>query len=191
MFSRLADMSWETVSLLKATLAMAGIFLLVLLYFKDRLNDEAYDRCLAESQQFGWYNRSTAYNPFTREGKKSVSLEICEQMEWNVPDLVVVPVGDGNMISGVWKGFEDLFRIGFIDRRPRLLAVQAEGSAAVVQAIDGDGEIRPVSGCTIADSISVSIPRDGEAASLIAGRNRAADGLLSCVDSGMAWPKGP
>ena len=126
--------------------------------------DQAFDLCLAATEQFGWYNRNTGYNPFTREGKKSVSLEICEQLGWQAPDLVVVPVGDGNIISGVGKGFADFHRIGFIDRLPRLLAVQAEGSAAVVQALAGDGAIRPVSGETVADSISVSVPRDGEAA---------------------------
>jgi len=126
--------------------------------------DQAFDLCLAATERFGWYNRNTGYNPFTREGKKSVSFEICEQMGWQVPDLVVVPVGDGNIISGVWKGFEDFRRIGFIDRVPRLLAVQAQGSAAVVRALEGDGTIEPVSGETVADSISVSMPRDGDAA---------------------------
>ena len=126
--------------------------------------DDAFDLCLAATRQFGWYNRNTGYNPFTREGKKSVSFEICEQMGWQVPDLVVVPVGDGNIISGVWKGFEEFHRIGFIDRLPRLLAVQAEGSDAVVRALEGDGTIRPVSGETVADSIAVCLPRDGEAA---------------------------
>ncbi|MBN1477735.1 threonine synthase [Candidatus Sumerlaeota bacterium] len=130
----------------------------------DGTYDDAFDLCLAATDQFGWYNRNTGFNPFTREGKKSVSFEICEQLGWSVPDLVVVPVGDGNIISGVWKGFEDLHRIGFIDRLPRLLAVQAEGSAAIVNALDGDGVIHAVSGETVADSISVCLPRDGEAA---------------------------
>ena len=81
-----------------------------------------------------------------------------------MPDLVVVPVGDGNILSGVWKGFVEFQRLGFIERTPKLLAVQAEGSAAIVQAAAGDGVIRPVSGDTVADSISVSLPRDGQAA---------------------------
>ena len=130
----------------------------------DGSYDDAFDLCLAATEQFGWYNRNTGYNPFTREGKKSVAFEICEQLDWRVPDLVVVPVGDGNIISGVWKGFEDFRRIGFIDRLPRLLAVQAERSDAIVRALEGDGPIVPVSGETVADSISVSMPRDGEAA---------------------------
>jgi threonine synthase len=130
----------------------------------DGTYDQAFDLCLEASRRFGWYNRNTGYNPYTREGKKTVSFEICEQLSWQVPDLVVVSVGDGNIISGVWKGFSEFAALGLIERRPKLLAVQAEGSAAVVQAWRGDGVIRPVSGETVADSISVSMPRDGEAA---------------------------
>jgi threonine synthase len=130
----------------------------------DGTYDQAFDLCLEATRRFGWYNRNTGFNPWTREGKKTVSFEICEQLGWQVPDLVVVPVGDGNILSGVWKGFVEFRRLGFTDRVPRLLAVQAEGSAAVVQAAAGDGVIRPVSGETVADSISVSLPRDGEAA---------------------------
>lgn len=126
--------------------------------------DQAFDLCLAATERFGWYNRNTGFNPYTREGKKSVSFEICEQLGFQAPDLVVVPVGDGNIISGVWKGFHEFYRLGFIDTLPRLLAVQAERSDAVVRALEGDGTIAEVSGETVADSISVGLPRDGEAA---------------------------
>jgi threonine synthase len=130
----------------------------------DGTYDQAFDLCIEASRRYGWYNRNTGFNPYTREGKKTVSFEICEQRHWIVPDLVVVPVGDGNIISGVWKGFREFERLGFIDRCPRLLAAQADESAAIVRAARGDGIIRPVSGDTVADSISVSLPRDGEAA---------------------------
>jgi threonine synthase len=130
----------------------------------DGTYDQAFDLCLEATRRFGWYNRNTGYNPYTREGKKTVSFEIVEQLGWKVPDLVVVPVGDGNILTGVWKGFVEFHQLGFIDRLPKLLAVQAEGSAAIVNASAGDGVIRPVSGDTVADSISVSLPRDGEAA---------------------------
>jgi threonine synthase len=130
----------------------------------DGTYDQAFDLCLEATRRFGWYNRNTGFNPYTREGKKTVSFEICEQLGWQVPDLVVVPVGDGNIISGVWKGFVELQRIGLTDRTPRLLAAQAEGSNAIIAAAAGDGKIRPVSGDTVADSISVSLPRDGDAA---------------------------
>lgn len=132
----------------------------------DGTYDQAFELSLQATRRFGWYNRNTGFNPYTREGKKTVSFEICEQMGFQVPDLVVVPVGDGNIISGVWKGFLEFYKLGFIDRLPRLLGVQAKHSAAVVNAFLGDGVIRPVSGETIADSISVSIPRDGDAAVL-------------------------
>ncbi len=130
----------------------------------DGTYDNAFDLCLAATARFGWYNRNTGFNPFTREGKKTASFEICEQLGFQVPDLVVVPVGDGNIISGIWKGFYEFYKLGFIDRLPRLLAAQATGSSAVVDALNGDGKIREVSGNTVADSISVSIPRDGLAA---------------------------
>lgn len=126
--------------------------------------DQAFDLCLEASRERGWYNRNTGYNPYTREGKKTCSFEIVEQLEWDVPDWVVVPVGDGNIISGIWKGFTDLKALGWIDRMPRLLAVQSGESDAIVRALDAGGKIPVVSGNTVADSISVSIPRDGEAA---------------------------
>ncbi len=126
--------------------------------------DDAFDLCVKASQEYGWYNRSTGINPFTREGKKTCSFEICEQLEWETPDKVFVPVGDGNIISGIWKGFVEFHRLGFIDRLPQLVAVQAEKSDAVKRAFETGGDIQPVSGQTVADSISVSIPRDGLAA---------------------------
>jgi threonine synthase len=126
--------------------------------------DDAFDLCVEASREFGWYNRSTGYNPFTREGKKTLAFELCEQMDWVCPDWVFVPVGDGNIISGFWKGFSDLREIGFVDRLPRLAACQSVRSDAVKRAFDADGVIRPVDGDTVADSISVRMPRDGEAA---------------------------
>jgi threonine synthase len=126
--------------------------------------DEAFDLCGKAAGRYGWYNRSTGVNPFTREGKKTGAYELSEQLGWEVPDLVFVPVGDGNIISGMWKGFTELRELGLIERLPCLVAVQAEGSAAVANALGRDGAIRPVSGRTVADSISVSLPRDGAAA---------------------------
>jgi len=126
--------------------------------------DDAFDLCVKASQEFGWYNRNTGYNPFTREGKKTCSFEICEQLEWETPDWIFVPVGDGNIISGIWKGFLEFKKIGFIEKLPKLMAVQSEKSAAIKKAFESGGEIKAVSGNTIADSISVSIPRDGLAA---------------------------
>jgi threonine synthase len=133
--------------------------------------DQAFELSLEASRAFGWYCRNTGYNPFTREGKKTASFEICEQLTtlrpasgpgWRAPDLVFVSVGDGNIISGLHKGLQDLAALGWIDRMPRLMGVQAAGSAAVANAwAAGTETITPVAAQTLADSISVDLPRDG------------------------------
>ncbi|MBI5877863.1 MAG: threonine synthase [Chloroflexi bacterium] len=129
--------------------------------------DDAFDLCLKASRKFGWYCRNTGYNPYTVEGKKTVSFEICEQLDWSAPDRVYVSVGDGNIISGVWKGFTDLHALGWIDRTPKLVGVQAAGSDACyrawqrARATGAPIQIEPVNADTIADSISVGLPRDG------------------------------
>ncbi len=142
--------------------------------------DDAFDLSLKASDEFGWYCRSTGYNPYTREGKKTAALEICEQLKWQVPDKVFVSVGDGNIISGIWKGFKDFYNLGFIDKLPQLIAVQSDKSNAISKAWKnvvadfqsanvGQGfspaiKITPVKATTLADSISVDMPRDGVAA---------------------------
>ena len=136
--------------------------------------DDAYDLCLSACEERGWFNRSTGFNPFTREGKKTASFEIWEQLG-QVPDRVVVPTGDGNILSGAWKGWRDLHAAGLIDRLPRIDCVQSAGSAAICRTIDGIRErgavpdwrsldIESVAANTVADSISVDQPRDGLAA---------------------------
>jgi threonine synthase len=122
--------------------------------------DEAFDLCLEAGRRYGWYQRSTGHNPFMTEGKKTAALEIGEQFNWEVPDRVFVGVGDGCIIGGLWKGFNDLHRLGLIDRLPRMIGVQAEGASAVVDAANGDGVARAGPAQTIADSINVGRPRD-------------------------------
>jgi threonine synthase len=130
--------------------------------------DEAFDLCLKVSAHYKWFNRNTGYNPFTREGKKTCSFEICEQLKWNAPDWIFVSVGDGNIISGIWKGLRDLHSLGFIDKMPKICGVQSELSNAIAQAVKHSPQdqiiVKPVSATTIADSISVDLPRDGVAA---------------------------
>ncbi len=121
--------------------------------------DKAFDLSIAASKRFGWYNRNTAYNPLTIEGKKTVSFEIYSQMKEHLPDFVFVPVGDGVIISGVYKGFEDLLLLGIIEKMPIIVAVQASGSSNLIDNI-GKEEFRSTPSHTIADSISVDIPRN-------------------------------
>ncbi|HWP41815.1 MAG TPA: threonine synthase [Blastocatellia bacterium] len=122
--------------------------------------DEAYDLCIEAGKTHGWYQRSTGFNPFMAEGKKTAALEIAEQMDWQVPDRVFVGVGDGCIIGGLWKGFNDLHRLGLIERLPRMVGVQGENASAIVDAANGDGVVRPGPADTIADSICVGKPRD-------------------------------
>jgi threonine synthase len=142
----------------------------------DGTYDEAFDLTIQASNEFGWYCRNTGYNPFTAEGKKTAALEIWQwwdeaHQKWHDefgadldhPALTVfVSVGDGNIISGIHKGFKDLYQLGWLPRIPRIIGVQAEGSAAISNAFHANTEtITPVSAQTIADSISVDLPRDG------------------------------
>ena len=122
--------------------------------------DQAFDLSIKATEEFGWYNRNTAFNPYMVEGKKTVALEIIEQMNFEVPDYIFVPVGDGCIISGVAKGYKDMFSLGFIDKTPKLVTVQAEGCNPIVQAVNGDGTVNFVEPHTIADSIAVGIPRN-------------------------------
>jgi threonine synthase len=124
--------------------------------------DQAFELSLAACERFGWYNRNTAFNPFTIEGKKTAALEIAADLAPEAPDVVLVPTGDGVVIAGVAKGFADLARGGLIERVPRLIAVQPAGSAAIARALrDGAAEVAPVPGATsVADSLVVDAPRN-------------------------------
>jgi len=124
--------------------------------------DQAFELSLAACERFGWYNRNTAFNPFTIEGKKTAALEIAAALAPEVPDAVLVPTGDGVIVAGIAKGFTDLARGGLIARVPRLIAVQPEGSAAIARALrDGAAEVTPVPGArSVADSLVVSAPRN-------------------------------
>lgn len=127
----------------------------------DANYDTAFDLAFEWAKKQNSYCRNTGINPILAEGKKTVALEIAEDKDWKVPDHIFIPVGDGCIISGVYKGFFDLLALGWIDQLPALHAVQAEGSAAIVKSLSQDGEIEPVHANTIADSISVDLPRDG------------------------------
>lgn len=134
------------------------------LYRVDGDYDYAYDLCQAAVRKFGWYSRSTGNNPYCAEGKKTVAFEIAEQLEWKAPDFVFVPTGDGSILGSTHKGFRELFELGWIDKMPRLVAVQAEGSCSVVDAWEMGRNIQAVLSKTLADSIAVDYPRDGERA---------------------------
>lgn len=126
--------------------------------------DDAFKLSIAYTDHFGGINRNTAYNPMTIEGKKSVSIELFEQLGRKAPDVVYVPVGDGCIISGVMKGFKDLKDAGLIDKLPHVVCVQSKQSNAISQAFQS-GKFDAISHATTkADSISVENPASGRMA---------------------------
>lgn len=114
--------------------------------------------------KWGWYNRNAAINPYLSEGKKTVGLEIMEQLNWEVPDYIAISVGDGCTIAGLWKGLKDLYAIGFIDKLPRLISAQAEGCCPLNRAIANNEAWYPMEENTLADSIAVGVPRNADKA---------------------------
>ena len=135
----------------------------------DGTYDDAFDLSVEAAKEFNWYCRNTGFNPFTAEGKKTAAYEIYEWMHREDVNPLVqenlsvfVSVGDGNIISGIHKGFKDLKELGWLPNMPRIFGIQSEGSAAISNAFNaGSEEIIPVSANTLADSISVDLPRDG------------------------------
>ena len=137
----------------------------------DGTYDDAFDLTIQAAEAFGWYCRNTGYNPFTAEGKKTAAFEIWEWLSQEAVSTLIGPnkrlsifvsVGDGNIISGLHKGFKDLAALGWLEAMPRIFGVQAEGSAAIANAFfSGSEQIIPVQARTLADSISVDLPRDG------------------------------
>ena len=122
--------------------------------------DKAYELSMEYTREHGVLSRNTAHNPLTIEGKKTVALEIFQQME-GVPDFMFIPTGDGVILGGVYKGFKDLMNAGFSDKMPIIYAVQAEGSSAISIAFKEGNFNKSYQSKTIADSIAVDIPRNG------------------------------
>ena len=135
-------------------------------FLVDGNYDQAFDLTIQAAHEFGWYCRNTGYNPFTAEGKKTAAFEIWEQVIYagnlEKPLNIFVSVGDGNIISGIHKGFKDLQALGWLKQMPKLFGIQADGSSAIANAFhEGNEEIKAVKATTLADSISVDLPRDG------------------------------
>ena len=122
--------------------------------------EDAFQLCQQACERWGWYNRNCAINPYLVEGKKTVGLEVCEQLDWQIPDWVAVSVGDGCTIAGVWKAFREMKTLGLVERTPKMLGVQAEGAAPITEAFRTGEPMRPIDPRSIADSIAVGVPRN-------------------------------
>jgi threonine synthase len=126
--------------------------------------DDAFALSIAYTERFGGINRNTAYNPMTIEGKKSISIELFEQMGRKTPDVVYVPVGDGCIYAGVFKGFYDLKEAGIIEKMPHIVCVQSKQSNAISKAWETGNFDCIKEATTRADSISVESPANGRMA---------------------------
>ncbi|TRZ53195.1 threonine synthase [bacterium] len=124
----------------------------------DGTYDDAFRLSIEYTEKNGGLNRNTAYHPLTIEGKKTVGLEIFVQNGFKVPDVIIIPVGDGVIISGVYKAFYDLLNAGLIDKFPKLICVQAAASNAIHNFIKTGIYKDAMNPETIADSISVKTP---------------------------------
>ncbi len=125
--------------------------------------DDAFALCLKAANIYGWYNRNSGFNPYMTEGKKTAAYEICEQLAWKAPDRIFVSVGDGCIIGGLHKGLKDLLALGWIDKMPKLMGVQAAGSSYLYTAWKNGEDILtkpPIAAQTVADSISTGRPSD-------------------------------
>ena len=121
---------------------------------------QTFELSKAAIEKWGFYNRNAGINPILTEGKKTVALEIAEQLDWNPTDWVAVSVGDGCTIGGVYNGFYDLYQLGMIERIPKILGVQSTGCCPFVDADERGGDLVPTPENTLADSIAVGVPRN-------------------------------
>ncbi|MBM3403969.1 MAG: threonine synthase [Bacteroidetes bacterium] len=120
---------------------------------------KAFDQSIEMTEKDGYYNRNTAYNPLTIEGKKTVSFELFDQLGQCIPDRIFVPTGDGVILSGVYKGFEDLWMLGIIEKMPVVVAVQPQKSDNLIRNLHAE-TFQSIPSSTVADSISVDVPRN-------------------------------
>jgi threonine synthase len=126
--------------------------------------DRTWELCAEVAATRPWFNRNCAANPYLVEGKKTVTLELAEQLGPTLPAWVAVSVGDGCTVAGVVKGLEEAHAAGLSPHVPRVLAVQAQGAAPLVHAFEQGRPFRPEPAESVADSICVGSPRNPDKA---------------------------
>lgn len=143
--------------------------------------DDAFEESLQLGEENNWFNRNTAFNPLTIEGKKSVSFEIYQQLKGSIPDAIFVPVGDGVILSGVYKGFEDLYLRKRINKIPHIFAIQSDKSSNIIDNLKLEKPVFKPSH-TLADSINVDVPRNFYMASYYLKKYNGSGVLVSDSD---------
>jgi threonine synthase len=142
--------------------------------------DDAFERAERACEKYGWFNRNCAYHPALVEGKRTVAFEIAEALDWEAPDVVIAPVGDGCTLAAIGKGFRQLQETGMVGHAPRLIGVQAAAVAPIVERFN-TGLARTIADAraTAATSISVAAPRN---ALRLLSELRASDGAVLAVE---------
>jgi threonine synthase len=124
----------------------------------DGLISDCGKKAAEEVKQYGRFDMSTLKEPYRLEGKKTMGYEIAEQLNWRLPDVIIYPTGGGTGLVGMWKAFDEMEQLGWIDsRRPRMVTVQAEGCAPMVRAFSAGQEFADFweGAQTIADGLRV------------------------------------
>lgn len=155
----------------------------------DGTYDQAYALATQAADRFGWYNRSDGQNPMVVEGNKTGALEVWEELHRDLPDFALVAAGDGAVVAGIAKGFQELVKVGLAERAPRVYGVQAAGAAALAHAFARHRAGRPVlpaaeAAETIADSIRVGKPQDALRAVLAVAETEG--GFVTVTDEEIA-----
>lgn len=111
------------------------------LHLVDGLITDAAKEARSMAADNGWFDVSTFKEPFRAEGKKTMGLELALEFEWQLPDVIIYPTGGGTGLVGMWKAFDELEALGWIDeKRPRMVVVQAEHCAPIVRAFNEKAE---------------------------------------------------
>ncbi|MFP4185150.1 MAG: threonine synthase [Thermoplasmata archaeon] len=126
-------------------------------YLVEGLLPEAGEIVAEGKEKFGWFSISTTKEPYRVEGKKTMGLELAEQFSWKLPDAILYPTGGGTGLIGMWKAFNELKEIDWIEKMPKMIPVQAEGCAPIVEAVRQGKEVSSKweNPSTIADGIQV------------------------------------
>ncbi|KPV61859.1 MAG: Threonine synthase [Candidatus Bathyarchaeota archaeon BA1] len=127
---------------------------------------DTYEIAKKAYENHGWYYCGFQTNPFASEGLKTIAYEICEQLNWNPPDKIVIPVGTAGNLVGCWKGLEELYKIGWIHKIPSLVCIQPEGCAPIAKAHKGKmKEVTPIDKPeTVAEGLMIGSPFKGKLA---------------------------
>lgn len=136
----------------------------------DGTVNDCIDMIDSVREKMGFHNVTTAsvHNPYQAEAPKTIAYEMGKQLDWEVPDWILVPIGGGGILSAIWKGYNDLYKLGLINKLPKMVGMQADGCAAVVKAFKAGKKSWEIEDWgkpdTIAAAIADPYPLDGKSA---------------------------